>query len=44
MWKTLCRTISFYEWRKPHRTGTVLAVLGAAILTTALVPLWLLVK
>jgi len=37
-------TRNFYEWRKPHRTGTVLAVLGAAILTTALVPLWLLVK
>lgn len=35
---------SFYEWRKPHRTGAMLGVLGAGILITTFLPLWLLVK
>jgi hypothetical protein len=35
---------SFYEWRKPYRTGTALGVLGMAMLVTALIPQWLLIK
>ncbi|KAF2853539.1 hypothetical protein T440DRAFT_505843 [Plenodomus tracheiphilus IPT5] len=37
-------TRNFYEWRKPHRTGAALGVLGVGIIITTFLPLWLLVK
>ncbi|KAH6491886.1 hypothetical protein HBI55_139880 [Parastagonospora nodorum] len=35
---------NFYEWRKPARTASTLAVLFLLILATALTPVWLLIK
>jgi hypothetical protein len=35
---------SFYEWRKPYRTASTLAILVLGVMATALTPLWLLVK
>lgn len=35
---------NFYEWRKPARTGSTLAVLVLGIVAAAFTPVWLLVK
>ncbi|CAO2658052.1 Nn.00g073120.m01.CDS01 [Neocucurbitaria sp. VM-36] len=35
---------NFYEWTKPTRTKGLLGVLGVAIIITAIIPIWLLVK
>ncbi|OSS53084.1 hypothetical protein B5807_02035 [Epicoccum nigrum] len=41
----LCESLrNFYEWRVPHRTTRVLLLLSGLTLSTAIVPMWLLVK